>query len=78
MTHDKYLKIPISVFINKVLLKSWRGAFFYLFPMAAFPIQYQNSVIAVDTMRHHGILSQSDHAQSLSRVQLFLTIRTVV
>ena len=35
-----------------------------LFPMAAFPIQYQNSAIAIGTMWHHGILSQSDHAQS--------------
>ena len=66
MTHEKYLKLPVSVFINKVLLKSWRGVYFCPLSTAAFPVQYQNSVIAVDAMGHHGILSQPDHAHSLN------------
>ena len=66
MTREKYLKLPVSVFINKVLLKSWRGVYSCPLSMAAFPVQYQNSVIAVDAMGHHGILGQPDHAQSLN------------
>ena len=66
MTHEKYLKLPVSVFINKVLLKSRRGVYFCPFSTAAFLVQYQNSVIAVDAMGHHGILSQPDHAHSLN------------